>query len=186
MNIELVRATRDLPGTTLVDLYGEYPDYHVDIDREQQRLASHDVVVFMFPLFWYSTPALLKEWQDLVLEYGFAYGSGGTALHGKVLLCALTAGGDELAYRHEGYNHYTIRELLRPLEQTATLCGMRYLPPFALFGARSALEEGRVGAHVEAWRRLVLALREDRLDLERAAELPKLNDGLDALVGEAR
>ena len=61
--------------------------------------------------------------MDLVLEYGFAYGSDGTALQGKVLFNALTAGGLEAAYRAEGYNHFTLRELLAPLEQTATLTG---------------------------------------------------------------
>lgn len=152
VNRDLLAASGSVDGVTLVDLYAEYPTFRIDIDREQQRLRDHEVIVFMFPLFWYSTPALLKEWQDLVLEYGFAYGQDGTALHGKWLLCALTAGGRESAYREQGYNHYTIRELLRPLEQTAVLCGMHYLPPFALFGARSAVEEGRVAGHVEQWR----------------------------------
>ena len=59
---------------TAIDLYREYPRFHIDIDKEQQRLIEHDVIIFMFPLYWYSTPAILKQWQDLVLEYGFAYG----------------------------------------------------------------------------------------------------------------
>ena len=185
VNAELLRATQQTQGVTTLDLYAEYPDYHVDIDREQQRLREHDALVFMFPLYWYSTPALLKEWQDLVLEYGFAYGAGGSALQGKSFLCAITAGGTEAAYCAEGYNHFSIRELLRPLEQTATLCGMRYLAPFALFDARRAVEEGRVAAHVEAWRRLLAALRDDTLDLERASQLPKLDGELDALIGGA-
>ena len=133
---------------SLVDLYGAYPDFQIDVDREQARLLEHEVVVFLHPLYWYSTPAILKEWQDLVLEHGFAYGSTGTALHGKIFFNALTAGGAEPAYCAAGYNHFTSRELLRPLEQTALLCGMLYLPPFALFGARTAVEEGRVAAHV--------------------------------------
>ena len=70
----LRQATQGRERVTLVDLYGEYPDYRIDIDREQQRLRDHDVVVFMFPLYWYSTPSMLKEWQDLVLEHGWAYG----------------------------------------------------------------------------------------------------------------
>jgi len=152
VNRDLLAASKLTEGVTVVDLYAEYPTFGIDIDREQERLRQHEVIVFMFPLFWYSTPALLKEWQDLVLEYGFAYGHEGTALHGKWFLCALTAGGRESAYREQGYNHYTIRELLRPLEQTAVLCGMQYLPPFALFGARTAVEEGRVADHVARWR----------------------------------
>jgi putative NADPH-quinone reductase len=185
VNVELLHAARETEGVTVVDLYAEYPDYHVDIDREQARLREHDVLIFQFPMYWYSTPALLKEWQDLVLEYGFAYGHEGTALRGKTFLCALTAGGIETAYRAEGYNHYGVRELLRPLEQTATLCGMRPLAPFALFGARTAVEEGRVDAHVADWRRVLAGLRDGTLDLERAEGVERLNEDLDALLGAA-
>jgi putative NADPH-quinone reductase len=181
-NIELLRSSRHRDGVSVVDLYAEYPTFRIDIDAEQQRLRDHDVVVFMFPLFWYSTPAILKEWQDLVLEYDFAYGARGDALHGKTLLCVLTAGGPEQAYCAEGYNHYPMRELLRPIEQTANLCGMRFIAPFALFGARTAMEDGRLGEHVAAWGRLLEALRDGRLDLEAAASLPTLNRALDRLI----
>ena len=175
VNLPLMQASAQRDGVTVVDLYAEYPDLNIDIDREQQRLREHDIIVFMFPLYWYSTPAILKEWQDLVLEYGFAYGHDGTALYGKRLLCAITAGGLEDAYRHHGYNHYTIRELLRPIEQTATLCGMIYLPPYALFGARTALEDGRVQAHIDCWRRILDDLIEERTPIEEMIEADKLN-----------
>jgi putative NADPH-quinone reductase len=181
-NVPLARAAAAVDGVTLVDLYAEYPDFGIDVDREQARLLAHDVIAFLHPLYWYSTPSILKEWQDLVLEHGFAYGSEGTALHGKLFFNALTAGGGEAAYRARGYNHFTIRELLRPLEQTAMLCGMVYLPPFALFGARTAVEEGRIGAHVADWVRLLEALRDHRLDIRRATGLPRLNQDLDALI----
>ena len=176
VNSPLARASAGFDGVTVVDLYAEYPDFYIDIDREQQRLREHDIVVFMFPLYWYSTPSILKEWQDLVLEYGFAYGQDGTELHGKLLLCAITAGGLEDAYRHQGYNHYSIRELLRPLEQTATLCGMTYLPPYALFGSRTALEDGRVPAHVDCWVRIVEDLVAGRCDIAAMVEADKLNE----------
>lgn len=185
---EVNRLMRDavvaMDGITLMDLYAEYPDFQIDIDREQQRLLDHDVIVFQHPLYWYSTPAILKEWQDLVLEHGFAYGVEGTALHGKLFLNALTAGGTEAGYRAEGYNHFTIRELLHPIEQTAVLCGMFYLPPFALFGARTAVEEGRVGQHIDDWIRVLEALRDDRLDIDAAMNLPQLNSDLDAIIKE--
>ena len=178
VNLPLFEASAGREGVTRVDLYGEYPDYRIDIDREQQRLRDHDVVVFMFPLYWYSTPSILKEWQDLVLEYEFAYGSRGTALRGKMFLCALSAGGSPRAYQADGYNHFTIRELLQPLEQTATLTGMRYLPPFALFASRTAVEEQRLEAHLAEWQTLLDALEEGRVDIDRAADLPMLNDNL--------
>ena len=184
VNRPLALATAGIDGVTLVDLYAEYPDFQIDIDREQERLLIHDVIVFMHPLYWYSTPAILKEWQDLVLEHGFAYGAKGTSLHGKVFFNALTAGGAEAAYCAQGYNHYSIRELLRPLEQTAILCGMRYLPPFALFSSRTAVDEGRVDAHVADWVRTLKALRDGRLDLEAAGDRPTLNANLGTIIAE--
>jgi len=185
VNRPLVEATQHLNGVTLIDLYAEYPNFIIDIDREQNRLLAHDVIVFMHPLYWYSTPAILKEWQDLVLEHGFAYGSQGTALHGKLFFNALTAGGAEKAYHSDGYNHFTIRELLHPIEQTALLCGMTYLPPFALFSARTAVEEGRLDTHIADWIKLLTALRDRRLNIARVCDLPKLNTDLDALIQEA-
>lgn len=182
VNHLLAHAAAKTTGVTLVDLYADYPDYAIDIDREQARLLSHDAIVFLHPLYWYSTPAILKEWQDLVLEHGFAYGTGGKALYGKIFFSTLTAGGPEAAFSAGGINHFSIRELLYPLEQTALLCGMVYLPPFTLFGARTALEEGRVNAHVADWVRLLEALREDRLDIQQAQRLPKLNADLSAII----
>lgn len=185
INLPLAKVAAQIEGVTLVDLYAEYPDFAIDIDKEQARLLSHDALIFLHPLYWYSTPAILKEWQDLVLEHGFAYGSKGTALHGKLFFSALSAGGLEAAYRAEGYNHFTIRELLNPLEQMANLSGMVYLPPFALFGARTAVEENRVKHHVEDWQRLLIALRDDCLDITAAQALPRLNTQLDSIIQEA-
>ncbi|MCG8069997.1 MAG: NAD(P)H-dependent oxidoreductase [Candidatus Thiodiazotropha taylori] len=184
VNRPLAEAAAAIEGITLIDLYAEYPDFQIDIDREQQRLLEHDVIIFQHPLYWYSTPAILKEWQDLVLEHDFAYGSKGTALHGKLFFNALSAGGSEAAYRAEGYNHFTIRELLQPMEQMASLCGMRYLPPFALFGARTAVDEGRIGQHIDTWIELLKALRDQKLDIVTAQKLAGLNSDLNHLIKE--
>lgn len=185
VNGPMASTASDLNGITLVDLYAEYANFQIDIDREQQRLLEHDVIIFQHPLYWYSTPAILKEWQDLVLEHDFAYGSKGTALHGKIFFNAITAGGLEAAYKAEGDNHYSIRELLHPLEQMALLCGMTYLPAFALFNSRTAAEEGRTIQHVADWRRILEALRDNRLDTTKAQDLPLLNIDLDSIIKEA-
>ena len=171
----LARVAGGVRGVTFADLYAEYPRFEIDIDREQARLAAHDVIVFQHPVYWYSTPALLKEWQDLVLEYGWAYGKDGTALAGKLFFCAVTAGGPRSAYGAEGYNRFPLRVLLSPLEQTANLCGMIYLPPFALFGARHAAEGATLALHAARYRRLLEALRDDRLDPERHRGQPLLD-----------
>jgi glutathione-regulated potassium-efflux system ancillary protein KefG len=117
-----------------VDLYDRYPDFNIDIAAEQAQLAAHDAVVWHHPLYWYSVPPLVKQWIDLVLAFGWAYGPGGVAMRGKTLCHVVTTGGAEAAYRREGMHGWTLAEFMRPLERTATLCGMTWLPPFAVHG----------------------------------------------------
>jgi glutathione-regulated potassium-efflux system ancillary protein KefG len=169
-NKAMFAAARKIDGITSIDLYAEYPRFDIDIDHEQQRLLDHDVVLFQFPMFWYSTPSLLKEWQDLVLEHGFAYGAGGTELNGKYMMLALTAAGNDDAYTVDGYQHYPIRTFLTPLERTAGLCHMRFAAPYVLYGALRAPDDGRLDAHIAAYRQLLEAIRDDRYDFETAIE----------------
>jgi putative NADPH-quinone reductase len=128
-NAAMVSRAAAISEITLVDLYAQYPRFDTNIDRERQRLLDHDVILLQFPMFWYSTPSLLKEWQDLVLEHGFAYGLGGDKLKGKYMMLAVTAAGDSMAYSENGYQHYPIRTFLTPLECTATLCHMEFIAP---------------------------------------------------------
>lgn len=134
VNRVLASSVRDLENVTLHDLYEAYPDFDIDVEHEKSLLETHDVIVFQHPFYWYSAPALVKEWLDLVLEYGWAYGDDGTALHGKLWQQAITTGGPKEAYCAEGYNRFSIRQLLSPFEQTANLCGMRFQEPFVMHG----------------------------------------------------
>lgn len=161
-NLTLQAEAQKIAGITLVDLYAEYPRFNIDPDKEQQRLLDHDIIVFQFPMFWYSTPSLLKEWQDLVLEHGFAYGKGGDKLSGKSMMLAVTTAGPEDAYTAKGYQNHQIREFLVPLEQTAHLCKMTFLPPFVLYGALRQTEKG-LAQHAKVFATLLEALRDDRL-----------------------
>lgn len=164
----MTRAAKKVTGITYVDLYAEYPRHNIHVDREQARLLAHDVILFQFPLYWYSTPSLIKEWQDLVLEHGFAYGHGGDRLQGKTMMLALTAAGSLDAYTPEGYQHYPIRTFLTPLEQTARLCKMHFPAPYVLHGALAAQANGEITPHAEGFARLLQAIRDDRYDFEAA------------------
>jgi len=164
------------------DLYDAYPTLYIDVKREQRLLLDHDVIVFQHPFYWYSTPAILKEWQDLVLEHGWAYGHSGTQLRGKITFNAITTGGPESAYRTGGYNRFTIRELLAPWDQTAHLCGMRFLAPFTVHAALRVVGEDDVAQPRAAYRQLIEALRDERLDLERAATVENLAASLPSLL----
>lgn len=178
VNRRLVSALDDVDGVTVHDLYDRYPTLCIDVKREQDLLLAHDVIVFQHPFYWYSVPAILKEWQDLVLEHGWAYGAGGTQLRGKITLNTITTGGPAQAYRRDGYNRFTMRELLAPWEQTARLCGMHFLAPFTVHAALRVAVDEDVAERREDYRRLVVALRDDRVDLERAAGCENLADEL--------
>jgi len=168
VNARMFRIAQGVAGITLVDLYAENPRFDIDIDKEQARLLAHDTILFQFPLFWYSTPSLVKEWIDLVLEHGFAYGAGGTRLAGKAMMLAVTAAGPVEAYSPEGYQRHSLRTFLTPLEQTARLCKMTFLPPYVLYASLRAPEAGTLEPHAQGYGRLLAALRDDRLDLDRA------------------
>jgi glutathione-regulated potassium-efflux system ancillary protein KefG len=131
---QLAAAIRDLPGVEVRHLEALYPDGRIDVASEQAAAACADRIVFEFPLYWYSTPPLLKRWQDDVLAFGWSYGPGGTALRGKTLQVVTTTGGAEEAYAPGGYNLYPVKELLRPLEVTAHLMGMTFAEPLVLHG----------------------------------------------------
>jgi glutathione-regulated potassium-efflux system ancillary protein KefG len=182
VNRRLLSVIRDLEGVTINDLYEVYPTLSIDVEREQALMLEHDVIVFQHPFYWYSTPAILKEWQDLVLEHGWAYGDGGTKLRGKITLNATTTGGPAHVYRREGYNRFTIRELLAPWDQTAFLCGMRFLAPYVVHGALRVLGDDDLATRRDGYRRLIEALRDDRIDLDRAERAQNLAEELDAVL----
>lgn len=157
-NAALAAEAAALDGVTLHDLYEAYPNFVIDVEHEQALLRDHDAVVFQHPVYWYSSPAILKEWQDLVLEHGFAYGRDGTALAGKALLSAVSAGGPEAAYGPEGMNRHAIAEFLRPFEAMARLCRMRWQPPFIVHGTHLMEAEARA-QHAAEYRARLEALR---------------------------
>lgn len=181
VNRALVSAVSDLDGVILRDLYELYPEFNIDVDEEQRLMSEHDIIVMQHPFFWYSTPAILKEWQDLVLEHGWAYGSDGNALRGKKLMSAMTLGGGSSAYRKNGYNRFTISELLRPLEQTAYLCGMEFLPPFCVHGTHM-MDTAMVEDYAARYRQLVTAMRDGTLNWKKAKKLTSFEDSLHLVI----
>jgi glutathione-regulated potassium-efflux system ancillary protein KefF len=161
-NRRLLDAARALqatsaPGRLAVrDLYALYPDYLIDVGVEQAALAAARLVVWQQPIHWYGMPPLLKLWLDEVLTFGWAYGPAGTALKGKDLWLVASTGGPEDSYRPESYNRYFFDAFMPPYEQTAALCGMRFLPPLMLHGAHKA-SEAAIRAHAEVYAQRLLS-----------------------------
>jgi len=181
VNRKMLDVVKKVSGVTLNDLYEVYPDFHIDIKREQALLLEHDVIIMQHPFYWYSTPAILKEWQDMVLQHGWAYGHEGKMLAGKTMLNVVTTGGPEQAYSADGYNHFTMRQLLAPLEQTATLCRMKYLAPFTIHGTHR-MEKGTLETYLQDYKTLLEAIIQDTLDLEMASQASLLNADLSGVM----
>jgi len=169
VNRVLLNSVKDLDGVTIRDMYDLYPDSYIDVKAEQQVLLDHDLFIWQHPFYWYSSPSLLKEWIDLVLEHGFAYGSTGRALLGKEVLTAITTGGRQEAYVPDGNHRFSIRQLLAPFEQTVHLCHMEYLPPFVVHGTH-LLEQKDIVQAGSLYRKLIQILQDGHISV---AELGK-------------
>lgn len=182
INKALRGAVENLEGITVNDLYSNYPDFLIDVEREQALCVSNDIIIFQQPFYWFSTPAIVKEWFDLVLGHGWAYGSRGNALQGKTFLLAITAGGGDGTYRRGGSNRFTINELLSPFEAMANLCKMTWLPPFTVLGIHRGLPLADISLHAENYRQCIIALRDGTLEIEKAQHMQYLNSDLAAVI----
>lgn len=160
MNKALRQSVEDLENVMIHDLYETYPDFMIDVKKEQKLLEESDVIVLQYPFYWYQAPSIIKEYLDLVLEHDWAYGSKGNALKGKKFTMSITAGGSKESYQKDGYNKYTIRELISPLIATANLCKMEFVDPFLVLGIHRGLPSKDVRITGEEYRDFVVALRE--------------------------
>ncbi|MNC55844.1 General stress protein 14 [compost metagenome] len=93
-----------------------------------------DLLILNFPIYWFSTPAILTGWIDRVLVSGICYGGkrfydqGG--LSGKKALVTVTLGGREHMFGEEAI-HGPLEDMLRPLLRgTLAYVGLEVLPPF--------------------------------------------------------
>lgn len=178
INQALRAAVEGIEGVTINDLYSNYPDFFIDVKKEQALCEDHDVIIFQHPFYWYQAPSIVKEWQDLVLEHGWAYGSEGNALKGKLCLQALTAGADDQMYQRDGANKFTIPDLTTPFRAMANLCKMVCLPPFTILGIHRGIPENELRVHAESYRQLIMDLRNDILDMKVAGHCQNLNNDM--------
>jgi len=160
VNTILVDKIKDIEGITFHDLYEIYPDFQIDVSYEKELLKQHDIIIWHHPFYWYSCPPLMKQWIDLVLEFGWAYGPEGNALKSKTCLNVITTGGTRELYCSQGSNGFSVNDFLRPFEQTANLCGMTYFPPFAVMGTH-LLTDMEIQEHANQYVKLIDLLQQN-------------------------
>ncbi|SEN76292.1 Putative NADPH-quinone reductase (modulator of drug activity B) [Sphingomonas gellani] len=143
----------------LVVMDALYPSGELDVEAEVGRLLSVERLVLQFPVQWYSTPPLLKAWQDTVLTrmYYVNAATEGERLRDLPVMVAATAGNDPSAYAADGVNLFPLPDLLRPLQATAHRCFWRWHEPFLIYRAnKSSPEElaaagDRYAARLAGW-----------------------------------
>ncbi len=150
INLAMMQAAAGIDRVQVRDLYALYPDYMIDVAAEQAALRNASLVVWQHPIHWYHMPPLMKLWVDEVLSFGWAYGPHGEALKGKDLWLVASTGGSDDSYHPQGHNRYHFDAFLPPYEQSAALCGMRFLPPMLLHGAHR-LDAAQLESHVQTY-----------------------------------
>lgn len=178
MNNQLiVKHIPNIAEITFHDLYEKYADFNINLEHEKKLLSEHNIIIFQHPFYWYSSPPLLKQWIDIVLEFGWAYGPGADALKGKILFCAITTGGQRTAYSNDGHNRFTINELLVPVNQTAHLCKMIYLPPFVVHGTHRITGDD-LKEEAQSYGKLLLKLVDGDFEIEEIKKHQYMNEWL--------
>lgn len=154
-NRALLDGLAGIPGIDIVDLYRTYPDERIDLAVERDRLLGARRLILQFPMFWYSTPPLLKRWQDVVLTpLIYLEPESASALQGLPVMAATTTGGPTASYEQSGMR---VDDLFAPLRATAKKAGWLWQPPFALHDVRT-LNDDQLAQAGQAYRSVVLAM----------------------------
>ncbi|QHS21734.1 flavodoxin family protein [Virgibacillus sp. MSP4-1] len=179
-----LNGIKDFRNITVHHLENLYPDWNIDVKKEQALLREHDRIIFQFPFYWYSSPPLLKHWQDVVLEEGVTHGPRGGILEGKEFGLVLMIGVSEKEYRAGGNEQFTISELTKPFQAMAGKTGMHYLPPFEIYQFVYTEDDRKMDILIPYWQMLTmenndsLATRENWL-MNLLEEVINSSDGTD-------
>lgn len=177
-NKAMVQGIEKLENVTFHDLYESYPEMDIEREKEQKLVEEHDCIIFHHPMYWYSAPAIFKEWQDLVLMHGWAYGSKGKALEDKYFMTVTTTGAPKAAFCSEEYQHHTVREFLIPFHQMASMCKMIPLPPFVIHSTHD-VDPDHLAKAKNDYHKVLQILAQEDFDLETTLALNYMNQILE-------
>ena len=118
----------DVKYQVIDELYGQSDG--IDIEKEQSALKGFDRIIFQFPMYWYSSPASLKQFMDDVFTRNYIVAN--RSVKTKQLGIVVTLGDAKADFQAGGSEQFTIYELLRPLQAFAHKAGMQYLKPLVV------------------------------------------------------
>ncbi len=179
----LRQAISDMENVTIHDLYDSYQEMIIDPDKEQALLLEHDIIIFQHPYFWYSTPSILKEWQDIVLEHHFAYGKGGDRLKGKDFFHVISTGAAIEQYMTGPLKDTSFKEVFTPTRLMARLTQMNWHSPFVVDGIiQHDITKERLDQVCEDYRRVLLAMSDNIFDFSVADSHDYMNDVINQAI----
>lgn len=188
----LLSSIPDNKEITVHHLESLYPDFKIDVKKEQALLKEHDRIIFQFPFYWYSSPALLKKWQDDVLTDGFAYGKRGKALVGKEIGLVLSIGVRKEEYQSGGREWFSIDELTKPFQALALKTKMTFLKTLPIFQFSYLTEDQKIDVLIR-YQQYLTREKDDSLEAREkwfiqelnSTDLTKLTDGDQFILEQA-
>ena len=174
-NIRILNAVNELGKVVVRDLYELYPRFNINAKKEQQFLEQSDVIILQHPFYWYGTPALMKQYFDMVFTHGWAYGKNGCKLKGKLLLNSLTTSGTRESYHADQHNRFPLSSYLLPFNQLAHVCEMHYLPPYVLHESGKTFASDSA-THAKQFKSILNVIISGDIDIEKLKQLEYLND----------
>lgn len=160
---ELLQYPDDI---TVHELYQQYPNWDIDVQREQSLLTAYSHIILQFPFYWYSYPPLLKKWIDDVFAYGWAYGSKGDKLKGKMFGLAMSIGDKKMNYMPSGSVSYTVDELITPFKASLRHVGAVALPYFAIFEASYQVSDEEINQSAKQYINYILEYKKNNRSLK--------------------
>ena len=139
LNKNIKKELSEVENIVYKDLTSLYGDFKIDIEKEQDDIKDADKIVFQFPMQWYSSPAILKQYVDEVFSYGFVYEVDengifqALSLKGKEFQMIVTMGAQKESFEGEG--RLSTKECLNAFSYTAKMLGMNECEASFFYGA---------------------------------------------------
>ncbi|MCL1146314.1 NAD(P)H-dependent oxidoreductase [Shewanella sp. 10N.261.52.F9] len=141
-NTEILKLLANTSQIKIHQLDEACQGFRIDVAAEQALLTQADTIVFQFPLYWSTYPALMKLWFDEVFTYNFAFGPNGDKLKGKKVILSITCGATENSYQPGEFNFLPIEQYLQAAMHPVKAAQMEIVDTVITFEMNSTPDEG--------------------------------------------